>query len=392
MKRLFYLGASHADIPILKAAKRLGYYVITSGNNPKDLGHQFADEYVDADYSDYKQMLETAKSLKIDAICPAANDFSALSAAYIAESLGFKNYDSFATLEILHHKDKYRDFAKNNSIPTPFAYSFTEAKSAIDFFKNKQLFPLIIKPIDLSGGKGVSVVHSQTELENNIGKAFALSKARRIVIEEYLTGSNHGASMFLQNGKVAFSFFDNEYYYKNPFLVSAASTPSAISNIAKEELIKTSNKIASLLKLANGIFHLQFINSAKGPIITEICRRTPGDLYIRLIEIATGLDYSSLIVKAFTGQDLPNISETPPKGFFLRHCIMASKSGKISKVTYDKSIKDKIIEEFSLRKEGDLIEDHLNQKLGIIFLKFSSLEEMLDQSARMQDLIKVSIS
>jgi biotin carboxylase len=88
MKKLLLVGGSHADIPVIQAAHQQGFYVITTGNKKDDLGHRLADIYYPADYSDPKQILDLAQRLKIDAICPSANDFSALSCAYTAEKLG----------------------------------------------------------------------------------------------------------------------------------------------------------------------------------------------------------------------------------------------------------------------------------------------------------------
>ena len=84
-KKILIAGGSHADIPMIKAAKKINYYVITSGNKSDDLGHQYADEYAPADFSDKEQVLAIAVKHNIDAIISSCNDFSAISCAYVAE-------------------------------------------------------------------------------------------------------------------------------------------------------------------------------------------------------------------------------------------------------------------------------------------------------------------
>ena len=98
-------GGGYADIPLILSAKKLGYYVITTGNRPEELGHFYSDEYHHTDYSDLKAMLTLSKQLKINAICACCNDFSALSSAYVAENLGLPGHDSYETTKIIHHKD-----------------------------------------------------------------------------------------------------------------------------------------------------------------------------------------------------------------------------------------------------------------------------------------------
>ena len=116
-QRLLIAGGGHADIPQIKAAKALGYHVITSGNRAADLGHRYADECQLEDFSDRDAMLALAKRLEIDAICASCNDFSAISAAYVAEQLGLPGHDSVEITEAIHHKDRYRELALAHGIP-----------------------------------------------------------------------------------------------------------------------------------------------------------------------------------------------------------------------------------------------------------------------------------
>jgi len=389
-KKLLIAGGGYADIPLIKAAKKMGFYVITSGNRPKDLGHKVSDEYCAADFSDPEAMLELAARLKIDAIVSCCNDFSAISSAYVAERLGLPGHDSYESAKLLHHKDLYRKFAISNSIPTPRAESFSDVHTAIDAIVRSQL-PLIVKPVDLTGGKGISKINDPSEVKQALENAFAISKSKRVVVEEFINGSRHGFSAFIREGKVVFWFSDNEHYYLNPYLVSAASTPSFAPAKAIDTLIEHSEKIAALLSLKTGIFHVQFILQKDEPIITEICRRAPGDLYIQLVEHATGVDYSSWIVKSSAGMDCSSLSQKTGQGYFTRHCIMASQSGFLKDVVIDADIKKNIIESFMWWKPGDRINDYLTKKFGIVFLRFDSMGEMLGKTENMQSLIYAKV-
>ena len=94
-KKLLIAGGGYADIPLILSAKKLGYYVITSGNRPNELGHKYSDEYKKADFSDPDAIFNLSKDLKVSAICACCNDFSALSAAYAAEKLGLPGHDPY---------------------------------------------------------------------------------------------------------------------------------------------------------------------------------------------------------------------------------------------------------------------------------------------------------
>jgi len=382
-------GGGHADIPLILAAKKLGYYVITSGNRPYDLGHRYSDEYAPADFSDPEAILALARNYKISAICACCNDFSALSAAYAAEKLGLPGHDPYETVRIIHHKDEYRKFATENDIPTPMAICFTSKQEALKRIEEIPC-PAIIKPVDLTGGKGISVVNKITEIKSAIDKSIAVSKAGRLVAEEFIIGTRHGFSAFLYNGKVVFYFSDNEHYFLNPYLVSAASTPSTVPFFVDRSLCEQSEKIASLLSLKTGIFHIQYIfKENKEPVIIEICRRAPGDLYIKLVEHATGVDYSSWIVKASAGLDCSGLIHVEPKGCFVRHCVMSAASGRIIDVVFDSAIEKQIIDRFMWWQKGDMITDVMTSKCGIVFLEFDSRDEMMEKTDRLQEMIKV---
>ena len=389
-KKFLLAGGGYADIPLIKAAQSLGYYVVTTGNRSDELGHLVSDEYIPADYSDPEAMLELSRKIGIDAICPCCNDFSAISCAYVAEQLNLPGHDSYEITKLLHHKDSYRRFALDNEIPTPYAEGFDNIETAL-LSIDKSLFPLIIKPVDLTGGKGIARVNDMSEARKALDDAFAISKLSRVVVEEFIDGSRHGFSAFIRDGKVVFYFSDNEHYYLNPYLVSAASTPTTAANSAIQELINQSEKIVSLMALKAGIFHVQFIMRGSEPVIIEICRRPPGDLYIKLVEHATCVDYSSWIVKAFCGLDCSEFIQQEVDGYYLRHCVMASEKGLLDNIEIDPLVEKNIIDSMMWWRSGDKVDNHLVNKFGIVFLKFSSLDELLTKSNNMQQLIHANV-
>ncbi len=389
-KRLLLAGGGYSDIPLIEAAQKQGFYVITSGNRPEDMGHMVSDKYCPADFSDPNAILEVASKEKVNYICPCTNDFSAISSAYAAEKLGLPGHDPFETSKLIHHKDSYRSFALSNGIPAPNAIGFSSPKSALQSL-SKLTLPVIIKPVDLTGGKGISKITDLSEAKNSILKAFSISKAKRVVIEEFIEGSRHGFSTLIMDGKVVFHFSDNEHYFLNPYLVAGASAPASIPDSVVFNLIEQIEKISELLSLRHGIFHVQYVLHDGQPIIIEICRRPPGDLYIKLVQYATGIDYPKLIVDFFTGQDCPKISQEDVNGFYLRHCVMADKTGVLNNINFNHEIEDNIFNKFMWWQKGTIVGNHLTEKFGIVFLKFSSMEEMLDKTSRMQELIKAEV-
>lgn len=405
-KKLLLLGGGHAEIPLIQAAQELGWYVITTGNAREGLGHPYADKNVFADFSDKDAMLELAKSEGVQAVCSGCNDFALLSTVYVCEKLGLPGHDSYATSLELHHKDKYRALATRLGIPTPHAITVkvadtNSATGCVDFEDaiSQLTFPIIVKPVDLTGGKGIHRAANANEALVAYKDACNRTRQDHIVVEEFVQGSNHGFSAMLVKGKVAFAFSDNEQYYINKYMVSGANSPSTSSDKTLAMLREYSERIAQELHLVDGILHIQYIEKADGtPIIIEICRRPPGDLYIKFVKYATGVDYSKFIVQAETGEDISSIADVPTQGFWLRHCIMADNqagdngcAGTVRDVSFAPEIQGNIVEKFLWYKAGEVITDKMTYKAGIVFFKFDTLTEMQDKTARMTELSKIII-
>ena len=395
-KKLLLLGGSHAEIPLIKAAQELGWFVITTGNNRDGLGHPYADKTVFADFSNKETMLELARSEGVQAVCSGCNDFALLSTVYVCEKLGIPGHDSYATSLEIHHKDKYRALATRLGIPTPQAkvvHNEQEFEHAIA----RLPFPIIVKPVDLTGGKGIHRATNVEEAREAYKNATSRTREDHIVVEEFVQGTNHGFSAMLVKGKVAFAFADNEQYFVNKYLVSGANTPSTTSAAGLSKLRDYSERIARELHLVDGILHIQYIEKADGtPFIIEICRRPPGDLYIKFVKYATGIDYPKFIEMAETGIDISGITDSPTQGFWLRHCVMSDReagengcSGIVRDVAFAPEIQKNIVEKFLWFKPSEKITDKLTYKAGIVFFKFDTLVEMEDKTARMTDLVKI---
>ena len=402
-KKLLLLGGGHAEIPLIQAAQSLGWYVITTGNAREGLGHPYADKNVFADFSDKDAMLELAKNEGVQAVCSGCNDFALLSTVYVCEKLGLRGHDSYATSLEIHHKDKYRALATRLGIPTPRALvvrNDADFETAIA----QLTFPIIVKPVDLTGGKGIHRAANDEEAREAYKDACHRTRQDHIVVEEFVQGSNHGFSAMLVKGKVAFAFSDNEQYYINKYMVSGANSPSTSSDKTLAMLREYSERIAQKLHLVDGILHIQYIERADGaPVIIEICRRPPGDLYIKFVKYATGVDYPKFIVKAETGEDISGIADVFTHGFWLRHCIMTDSQvgerlatgdvcqGVVRDVSFAPEIQSNIVEKFLWYKPGEVVEDKLLYKAGIVFFKFDTLAEMQDKTARMTELVRILI-
>nr|VFK39986.1 MAG: Carbamoyl-phosphate synthase L chain, ATP binding domain [Candidatus Kentron sp. TC]VFK41208.1 MAG: Carbamoyl-phosphate synthase L chain, ATP binding domain [Candidatus Kentron sp. TC] len=390
MKKLLLLNGSHSDIPLILSGKELGYHVITTGNIPELIGHEYADEYHLADFSDCDAILRLAERLKIDAVCSCANDFGAITAAYVAEAMGLPGHDPHEIALTIHHKDRFKRFSSENALTTPMARGYATPDSALADGAHFS-FPLLVKPIDLTGGKGISKVESSEYLSEAIHKAFSVSRARRIIVEEFIEGSLHSFSAFIVDGRIVFYFCDNEFSYLNPFLVSTSAAPAIGIDRVVDQLISQLERLVSQLSLVNGVLHAQYILEGNTAWIIEITRRCSGDFYPNPVTASCGLDWAEWIVKAEIGADCADFPEVEQRGYYGRHCIMSNADGIVEDILIDERIRPNIHGSFMMWKPGRRVSDFMVDKLGIVFLRYGSMDEMLEKTSNLNRLIRVGL-
>jgi biotin carboxylase len=264
-----------------------------------------------------------------------------------------------------------------------------ELKSRID----QLLFPLIVKPVDLTGGNGITKISNPSQASRAFDFAFGLSPGKTVIVEEFLEGTYHGFSTIIVDKKVVFSFFDDEFYLFDPYRVSATSSPSLLEESDKFDVIQQIETFASAFNLVDGILHVQLISTAKGVYILEICRRTPGDLYPYFVEYATGFDYPKAIFQGFLGEtiDIQKTNNLSEDCKFVRFILMPRKRGVFRKITKDESFERFMIGKVPLISPGTSIEHPRVTPLQIYFFKIDSNVSCKDFLMNLQNNIEVQI-
>lgn len=394
MKRILFTNGTYNEIPLIESAHRLGLYVITSGNDPEGAGHAMSDEYCQCDFSDKDSMLELARKLHIDYVCSCGNDLSAITAAYIAEKLGLPGHDSFSVSRIFHEKDEFKSIVEKLCLNSPKSRMFSNEDEAINSISCLS-FPQIIKPVDLGGGKGISVVNSQEECVSAITNAFQRSKKKHIVIEDYIEGTQHGFICYIKNHKVVFDYSTNDYSYMNPFMVWIGSGyPADWYDSVRKQLISDVEKMAVSLGMADGFLTIQYIMNNGKAYYLETMRRCLGNFHFKCISRDVGINLYDLFIRTECGFDcsdiLGQIRLTGLKSGFMG--IYADKNGKFEDVVFDKSFEANIFERMMLCKKGHEITDYLSDKLGMVWFSFRNEEERAQFIENRKSLFSIKLT
>ena len=379
MKKLLLLNGSYNEIGLIHAAHRLGYYVITTGNDPSGEGHKYANQYRPCDYSDKEAVYQLAREECVDAICACSNDFGALSAAYACEKLGLPGHDRYETSRLFHEKDCFRKMARELCLPVPEAAWFEKEDEAAAFVEAlpAACFPKIVKPADLSGGKGIRTVYDRVSGLQAVRGAFSKSKVKRIVIEDYIEGQQQGITVFLRGGKAVLEYSTNDYAYENPYMVwMAFGSPADHYGEYRDRLIGDIEKIAGEKKIADGFLTIQYMLRNGVPYYLETMRRCLGNQHYQCMSRDLGVDFYELYIRAECGEDcaeyLRRQKPSPLRSGFM--AFFAPSNGVVSKVTVDPEFQKKLFDIKMLNGPGYRVTDYLNDKLGLMFFTLSEAD------------------
>lgn len=380
MKKVLIPNGSFHDIPLIKELKKMGYYVIASGANPNQEGYRYADKYIYGDFSIKEDILRIAQEEAIDYICSNCNDFGYITSCYVADEMGLSGHDSYETAILLHHKDKFKEWAKNKKIMTPRAEVFDNQKAAETYLEENTKYPIIIKPIDLGAGQGIGRADNVDEARVAIKNAISLSRTDKIVIEPFVEGTAHSFNAFIVNKKVVAYYSDNEYMKYDKYRVSTSASPADYAHITDDILINQTQIVAEKMNLSDGLVHSQYIlDRYKTPHIIEITRRMSGDWYPYPESKATDIDWIHWIVKSELGLDCNDMECKKQKGFTGRHTLNGHRPGVVIDIHMSDKLKSHVYDSVYWFENGKYtIKNTKKDYPGIIFFSFENREEMMD--------------
>lgn len=386
MKKLMILGGSRYAIPVIEAAKKLGIYTITCDYLPENPAHKVSDEYVNVSIIDKEATLAAAQRLQIDGIVSFGCDPGVVTAAYVAEKMGLPFQGPYRSVEILQDKGLFRQFLAENGFNVPHAKRYTDKKAPfadIDFFT----WPVIVKPVDSAGSKGVTKVETPEQLPQAIETAVGGSHNGAFIIEDFLTfeGYHSSADPFTVNGTLRFVSYSDQLfdkYAENPYTPAFIIWPSSMKQTHQDELTAETQRLMTLLHMKTGIYNIETCVGADGtPYLMEVSPRGGGCKIAELQHLAYGIDLIENEVRNAVGMPLTEIRQTKCDGVWCEMIVHArpGESGILKAIYVEPEIEQKYLKVVDLSaKPGDMVLPFTgaNMSLGDMFFRFDSREEL----------------
>ena len=276
------LGGIRYLLPAIEAAHRHGCHVITVDYLPDNIAHKYSDEYHNVSILDKEAVLSLAKELQIDGILSFAVDPGVVTAAYVSEQMGLPFTCSYEAACILQDKSRFRQFLSSNGFNVPNAKGYTDSEEAlqdVDYFN----WPVIVKPVDSAGSKGVTRVDDPKNLKEAILHALDESHNGHFIIEDFLEkeGLSSGSESFFVEGELKYNGFYDQYFdneASNPFTPSAECWPADKDPKYLGEIRNELQRLGSLLHVQTGLFNVEWRVCRNGKAyLMEVSPRAGGN-------------------------------------------------------------------------------------------------------------------
>ena len=383
-KTILMLGGSMQQVPAIQKAKDLGYRTVLIDYLPDNPGQYVADKWYQESTTDVDAVYRIAKEENVSGILPYASDPAALPAAIVCERLGLPTNPA-KSVEVLGVKHKFRRFLRENGFPCPktFTFSPTDEIERIIAGISDMKFPIVVKPTDSSGSKGVTFLNSTDGLKEAICHANEYSRNKILIAEEFIERGYPyviGGDIFVEDGKITLygcmeCLRDDGGRSLIPI---GKKNPVSLTDRQEVALHRDLQRIVTALGIKNGELNIELlIDKFDRPHFLELGPRAGGNMIPIQLSDIYGIDLIEANIKAAMGESV-NLNPKKNKNCYMTFVLHSHEDGKFKDVEFSDEIMPYIYRKAIYKHPGDTVEafDGAGKALGIIFMRFPLVELM----------------
>lgn len=300
-KRLLILGGMRISCEIVKKAQAMGIYTLVADYNKIEdsPGKQIADQAVDLSVIDVDAVVNYVKNNRIDGVFVGFNDMLLPYYAEICEKCGLPCYGTKEQFETLIAKDQYKSLCRQFGVPTIPEYDINDKHIK---------YPVLVKPVDSSGSRGITICHNREELVQAVEVGRKASKQGKVLIERYMDGREVTVFWTFQNGNYYLSALANRHVKHNQGddvipLPVGYTFPSVYLPKYRKEVEENCKRMFSHLGLKNGMMFMQCKVEDDTCYVYDLGYRLTGSLEYKILERVCGYNpLEMMICHALTGK------------------------------------------------------------------------------------------
>lgn len=289
MKKVAIIGASYLQLPLVLKAKEIGIETHCFAWADRAVCKDYADYFYPVSVLEKEAILEKCFEIKIDGILTIATDIVMPTVTYVAQNMGLISNSEETTVNATNKWRMREQFAKHGC-PIP---KYKIAISPTDSF-SEFTFPVIVKPVDMSGSRGVSKIEQAEDLPQAIQYAIENSLGKSAIVEEFIDGDEVSVESVSWKGEHFPIVITDKVTTGDPYFVELAHhQPSILPNNIQEKILNVTVDALKALNVEYGASHTELKINSKGEVyIIEVGARMGGDFIgSHLVELSTGYDF-----------------------------------------------------------------------------------------------------
>ena len=355
-EKLVVIGANDFQNQLIVKAKKLGYETHVFAWKDGSIGEKTADYFYPISIIEKEEILKKCKEINPTGVCSIASDLATITVNYVAENLGLPCNPTSITLQCTN-KYEMRKKLREENVKTP---AFVKVNNDSSTWNLKDIkFPVIVKPTDRSGSRGITKLYDKNDLETAIHYATTDSFEKSAIIEEYIEGDEYSCECISYKGKHHFLAFTKKYTTGSPnFIETGHCEPSDIKEEYQEEIKKNILKALKALGIQNGASHTEFKIDENGNFgIIEIGARMGGDcIGSDLVQISTGYDFVKMVIDVACGKGPDFTKKTIPTKAVIKFIFTKEDLEKMEKLKEEHPEQIYRISEMETKNFGNIVD------------------------------------
>lgn len=379
-KRLLILGAGRGQVGLYKAAREMGIMTIAGTmpyNNPP--GIDLADEVCFMDIANPDEVLEKAKTLKLDGVATCCLDTGISSLGRICDELGLVGLKEEAAI-MCNDKSKMKKAFIQSGVSTAKYFEISnenELEIALDAIQ----LPVIIKATDLQGSNGIYVSKTEEDAFNGFREVMKLTKRPYCIVEEYIEGWEFGAQSFVYNGEVLFVMpHGDETYMSHTAVPVGHYVPLECDKNIYSQTTEVVKKAIKALELDNCAVNVDLIVRDDKVYVIELTGRVGANCLPELVEINYGIEYYKMIIAMALGENPLEFwkqRRSTTKAGLAKMILETEKHGILDNIVYRGQIDEDVLEVTFFKQPNEEIRifENSNDCVGQIIIQGETMEE-----------------
>lgn len=300
-KKLAIIGASYLQMPLILKAKEMGYETHVFAWAAGAVGEKEADFFYPISIVNKDQILDECRKIGIVGICTIASDLAVITVNYVADALGLVCNSPECTF-VSTNKHAMRKRFEECNVPSPLSSELSDSKDIDIPFA----FPVIVKPVDRSGSRGITKVLKKEDLVVAIDRALDQSICKKILVEEFVEGEEFSCESISWEGEHKIITFTRKFTTGAPGFIETGHYEPAFwggDEKLKEKISSVIIQALDSLGIKYGASHSEFKIDSNGDIkLIEIGARMGGDMIgSTLVKLSTGVDFVEQVINVALG-------------------------------------------------------------------------------------------